>query len=381
VTPASVTVSGDNVSYGPVSATPTAVGKYTFVAQYINPTTNTLAAGPSSCPPSATDGDEEVTVANSSIETTPQAGGGGAIPATIGTSARVDVRDHAVISVTGTQAAFAGTVKFFLCGPLAANTTENCSTGGVQIGSPATGETVSGAAGTANLNSDTATLTSAGRYCWRAEYSGDSTVGIPASKDPSKSVATGGTTSECFTIAPVQPILTTAASDDVTLGTSITDTASLTGTAKQPGTGGLGGAETIAAAASGIGQEVFNAAILFAAVAMLGWHNVWMTQHGRAMTMDMTIAAWNPPRSYSLRGIGAGIEFTSEIRCVPDGASGTRLEMEVVGRPLNLAAKIFSPLLSLMSSVMVKQCAKDLADIAAAAERSGDAAGAVGMRA
>lgn len=102
---------------------------------------------------------------------------------------------------------------------------------------------------------------------------------------------------------------------------------------------------------------------------------------GRAMTMDMTIAAWNPPRSYSLRGIGAGIEFTSEIRCVPDGASGTRLEMEVVGRPLNLAAKIFSPLLSLMSSVMVKQCAKDLADIAAAAERSGDAAGAVGMRA
>ncbi len=46
-----------------------------------------------------------------------------------------------------------------------------------------------------------------------------------------------------------------------------------------------GGAEAIAAAASGIGQEVFNAAILFAAVAMLGWHNVWMTRHGREMTM------------------------------------------------------------------------------------------------
>ncbi len=46
-----------------------------------------------------------------------------------------------------------------------------------------------------------------------------------------------------------------------------------------------GGAETIAAAASGIGQEVFNAGILFAAVAMLGWHNVWMTRHGREMTI------------------------------------------------------------------------------------------------
>src|SRR6266566_2827740 len=46
-----------------------------------------------------------------------------------------------------------------------------------------------------------------------------------------------------------------------------------------------GGAETIAGLAAGTGQEVFNAAILFAAVAMLGWHNIWMTRHGREMTM------------------------------------------------------------------------------------------------
>ena len=46
-----------------------------------------------------------------------------------------------------------------------------------------------------------------------------------------------------------------------------------------------GGAETIAAAAAGIGQEVFNAAILFAAVGMLGWHNIWMTRHGRELTL------------------------------------------------------------------------------------------------
>jgi carbon monoxide dehydrogenase subunit G len=97
----------------------------------------------------------------------------------------------------------------------------------------------------------------------------------------------------------------------------------------------------------------------------------------RGTTIDMTLAAWNPPRSYSLRGIGAGVEFTSEIRCVPDGASGTRLEMEVIGRPLNFASKVFSPLLSLMSRMMVKQCARDLADIAAAAERAGDVAGEV----
>src|SRR5579885_1124097 len=40
-------------------------------------------------------------------------------------------------------------------------------------------------------------------------------------------------------------------------------------------------ATEIAAAVEGIGQELFNAAILFAAVGMLGWHNVWMGRHGK----------------------------------------------------------------------------------------------------
>lgn len=34
---------------------------------------------------------------------------------------------------------------------------------------------------------------------------------------------------------------------------------------------------------AGMGQELFNAAILGIAVAMLTWHNVWMAQHGREM--------------------------------------------------------------------------------------------------
>jgi high-affinity iron transporter len=42
-------------------------------------------------------------------------------------------------------------------------------------------------------------------------------------------------------------------------------------------------AEGIAAAVNGIGQELFNAAILFTAVAMLGWHNIWMNRHGREL--------------------------------------------------------------------------------------------------
>ncbi len=43
------------------------------------------------------------------------------------------------------------------------------------------------------------------------------------------------------------------------------------------------GAGAIAEAVNGIGQELFNAAILFTAVAMLGWHNIWMNRHGREL--------------------------------------------------------------------------------------------------
>lgn len=48
-----------------------------------------------------------------------------------------------------------------------------------------------------------------------------------------------------------------------------------------------GFADIIADAAAGAGQELFNAGILLAAVAMLTWHNVWMARHGRAMSRDI----------------------------------------------------------------------------------------------
>lgn len=57
---------------------------------------------------------------------------------------------------------------------------------------------------------------------------------------------------------------------------------------------GLAGACGIAAFAGsiagfmqGIGQELFNAVILLLAVALLGWHNVWMERHGREMANEL----------------------------------------------------------------------------------------------
>jgi len=61
---------------------------------------------------------------------------------------------------------------------------------------------------------------------------------------------------------------------------------------------GIGGGLTLAAlvavfagaianAAEGMGQELFNAGVLFAAVLMLGWHNIWMSQHAKELTQHM----------------------------------------------------------------------------------------------
>lgn len=46
-------------------------------------------------------------------------------------------------------------------------------------------------------------------------------------------------------------------------------------------------AGALANAFSGVGQEVFNASVLLAAVTMISWHVLWMSSHGRAMALEM----------------------------------------------------------------------------------------------
>ena len=43
----------------------------------------------------------------------------------------------------------------------------------------------------------------------------------------------------------------------------------------------------IADLASGVGQELFNAGVLLAAVLMIGWHVVWMSSHARELAQHM----------------------------------------------------------------------------------------------
>ena len=70
-----------------------------------------------------------------------------------------------------------------------------------------------------------------------------------------------------------------------------------------------GSASTISDLANGVGQELFNALILGAAVLMLAWHSIWMASHGK------TLAA-------SARNVGKAIR---------DGASERSVLLAVIG--------------------------------------------------
>jgi hypothetical protein len=159
---------------------------------------------------------------DSSVVTTPKNGSGGAIPQdglSIGTGT-VTAKDSAQLTVHGTPT-WSGTLSFHLCGPIASGT---CTTGGADIGSVSVNQSTQ-----QPVLSDAATLTSAGRYCWRGDFVAD-TEGVPPSSDSS--------TGECFQVNPVPTTLATTAGPDVDFGQAIADTANLSGTATAPGTNG-----------------------------------------------------------------------------------------------------------------------------------------------
>ena len=49
-----------------------------------------------------------------------------------------------------------------------------------------------------------------------------------------------------------------------------------------------GFADVISSWASGMGQEVFNAGVMFVAVVMLAWHSIWMSKHSRELARQLS---------------------------------------------------------------------------------------------
>jgi len=177
---------------------------------------------------------------NSGTKTTPEDSGSTSISngsVSIGTGF-VQVKDLAVVTGVGSAIKPTGMVKFYLCGPAASDVLAQCDTNNPPTGSAyiVPDQTLSpGADTTATATSALVTLTKVGHYCFRADYQGD--TNYPKSSDRSLT--------ECFTVNPVTPTISTSATGPVHLGTAIDDTATLGGAAKKPGTGGPSGDPSI----------------------------------------------------------------------------------------------------------------------------------------
>ena len=171
----------------------------------------------------------------STLQTTPkQSDGTTNIPSdgvSLGSNGQVQVKDSAALTVSGIST-WSGTMKFFLCGPIANNAT--CGSGGLQIGSDIAvdqGTTSPIVSAAAILTSAANNTTGApGRYCFRGEFDSN-TTGVPDQTDSSAN--------ECFYVKPVKPTLDTDAGDGpVDFGQAITDTATLSGTVPRPAANG-----------------------------------------------------------------------------------------------------------------------------------------------
>jgi hypothetical protein len=148
------------------------------------------------------------------------------------------VTDTAVVTGTntaGTPPTPTGDVSFHLCGPTAVDATALCTTGGTDVGSvalatsaPPAGEA---SATSAAVNTALSPLLP-GRYCFRADWLGDTTYVGAISH-------TGTGNSECFIVAQIQTTTVTTPSNGsgvgltspVAFGTTIYDRAVVTGTA------------------------------------------------------------------------------------------------------------------------------------------------------
>lgn len=105
-------------------------------------------------------------------------------------------------------------------------------------------------------------------------------------------------------------------------------------------------AGAISSAVQGSGQELLNATILLLAVLMLGWHNVWMSKHGKELASQMNavghdVASGHKPLSVLLvvcavavmREGSEVVLFTYAI-----AAGGAQSQLMLVGGALGLAA-------------------------------------------
>lgn len=140
--------------------------------------------------------------------------------------------------------------------------------------------------------------------------------------------------------------------------------------------------------ADGVGLELFNAGILFLAVAMLAWHLIWMSQHARVLARDarqLGTDVADGRRDLSALAVAVGLAVTREgsetalflygLFVAGDGSLASMLAGAAVGLALGVLAgaalyagfvripvrwffSATSALILLLAAAMASQCAR-----------------------
>jgi high-affinity iron transporter len=105
-------------------------------------------------------------------------------------------------------------------------------------------------------------------------------------------------------------------------------------------------AEAIGQAVSGVGQEVFNATVLLAAVVMIAWHAIWMASHGRELAaqskaLGSSVAAGTQPMTALLIVVMIAVlrEGSETVLFVyAQAATGASVESWLTGVVVGIAA-------------------------------------------
>ncbi|HYH65119.1 MAG TPA: SRPBCC family protein [Urbifossiella sp.] len=88
---------------------------------------------------------------------------------------------------------------------------------------------------------------------------------------------------------------------------------------------------------------------------------------GKECTETMTVTAFEPGKLVELSAAACGMEFSTRFTFAADGGK-TRVDVAVRKRAVTLVAKLFTPLSFLMSGMMKKCIARDVASVGAAVE-------------
>lgn len=150
-------------------------------------------------------------------------------------------------------------------------------------------------------------------------------------------------------------------------------------------------ADLIAQAVDGAGQELLNATVLGLAVLMLGWHNIWMSRHGRqlsqqaqqvaqsvssghaelsavALVVCLTVLREGSETALFLYGISTGNQLAlheliagAVLGLGSGAAAGVILYFGLVRIPVGQLFRITSALLLLVAAGMAAQMARLLA--------------------